>query len=48
MAPNQPNEDITVTLWGVVVALNCVCKNYASLLALRIVLGIFESCVSPR
>ncbi|PON30922.1 major facilitator superfamily transporter [Trichoderma gamsii] len=36
-----------VTLWGVVVALNCVCKNYASLLALRIVLGIFESCVSP-
>lgn len=37
-----------VILWGLCVALNCVCKDYVSLVTLRVLLGIFESCVSPR
>ncbi|KEF57192.1 uncharacterized protein A1O9_07382 [Exophiala aquamarina CBS 119918] len=36
-----------VVLWGICVTFNCVCKNYASLVALRVLLGVFESCVSP-
>ncbi|KAH8891611.1 MFS general substrate transporter [Thozetella sp. PMI_491] len=36
-----------VILWGICVTLNCVCKNYASLITLRVLLGVFESCVSP-
>jgi len=36
-----------VTLWGLVTALTCVCKNYGSLVATRILLGCFESAVAP-
>ena len=36
-----------VVLWGIIVTLNCVCKNYASLVALRVLLGCFESSVAP-
>ncbi|KIW91200.1 uncharacterized protein Z519_08095 [Cladophialophora bantiana CBS 173.52] len=37
-----------VILWGIVVSLNCVCHNFASIVALRVLLGMFESCVAPR
>ncbi|OAG42372.1 hypothetical protein AYO21_03248 [Fonsecaea monophora] len=33
-----------VILWGIVVSLNCVCHNFASIVALRVLLGVFESC----
>jgi sugar phosphate permease len=36
-----------VTLWGVVTALTCVCKNYGALVATRVLLGCFESAVAP-
>ncbi|KIW31642.1 hypothetical protein, variant [Cladophialophora immunda] len=36
-----------VILWGIVVSLNCVCHNFASIVALRVLLGVFESCVAP-
>ncbi|ORY01750.1 major facilitator superfamily transporter [Clohesyomyces aquaticus] len=36
-----------VILWGTVVACTAACNNYASLAALRLLLGIFESAVSP-
>ncbi|KIX95322.1 uncharacterized protein Z520_08839 [Fonsecaea multimorphosa CBS 102226] len=32
-----------VILWGIVVSLNCVCHNFASIVALRVLLGVFES-----
>ena len=35
-------------LWGFVLAMNCVCHNYASLVALRVLLGVFESVTAPR
>ncbi|KIX95093.1 uncharacterized protein Z520_09009 [Fonsecaea multimorphosa CBS 102226] len=38
---------VNVVLWGICLALNCVCKNYASLVTLRVLLGVFEACVSP-
>jgi MFS family permease len=36
-----------VILWGICVTLNCVVKNFASLLSLRILLGVFESVSAP-
>ena len=36
-----------VILWGTVLALNCAVKNFASLLTLRILLGVFESVSAP-
>lgn len=38
----------SVTLWGIVVTMNCVCHSYPPLVALRVLLGIFESCAAPR
>ena len=37
-----------VTIWGIVVTMNCVCKSFAPLVVLRVLLGVFESCVAPR
>jgi MFS family permease len=37
----------TVTIWGVVLTLNCICHNFASLVALRVLLGCFESVTAP-
>lgn len=34
-------------LWGLCVTLNCAVKNFASLLTLRILLGVFESVSAP-
>lgn len=36
-----------VILWGIVVTMNCVCHSYASVVALRVLLGIFEAAVAP-
>jgi hypothetical protein len=36
-----------VILWGICVAMNCVCKNFGSLITVRVLLGCFESAVAP-
>ncbi|KAI9747657.1 MAG: hypothetical protein M4579_007421 [Chaenotheca gracillima] len=36
-----------VILWGICVTMNCVCKNFASLVAVRVLLGCFEAAVAP-
>ena len=36
-----------VILWGVCVTVNCATKNFGSLLAVRVLLGVFESAVAP-
>ncbi|KAI0017556.1 allantoate permease [Xylariomycetidae sp. FL0641] len=36
-----------VTLWGLIVTLNSVAKNWAALATLRALLGIFEAAVAP-
>lgn len=33
--------------WGVVIACSAACKNFGSLMAVRFLLGVFESCVQP-
>ncbi|KAE8450991.1 hypothetical protein EG329_005431 [Mollisiaceae sp. DMI_Dod_QoI] len=37
-----------IVLWGICVVLNCVSTNYAALVALRVLLGCFESVLAPR
>lgn len=36
-----------VILWGVVISLTCIAKNWAALISLRVLLGVFESAVAP-
>ncbi|KAF4543793.1 Major facilitator superfamily [Lasiodiplodia theobromae] len=36
-----------VTLWGVAVAATAACKTYGTLVATRVLLGVFESAVAP-
>ncbi|KAK6410500.1 hypothetical protein LTR81_015282 [Elasticomyces elasticus] len=36
-----------VICFGVLMCLNCVCRSYAPLMALRILLGVFESVTAP-
>lgn len=36
-----------VVIWGIVLTMNCVCHNFASIVALRVLLGIFESVTAP-
>jgi len=36
-----------VMLWGAMVAVTCSCKSYRSLMAVRFLLGAFESAISP-
>ena len=38
---------MTVTCWGIVLTMNCVCHDFASLVALRVLLGCFESVTAP-
>jgi sugar phosphate permease len=38
---------LQVILWGICVTMTCACKNYASLVAVRVLLGCFESAVAP-
>lgn len=36
-----------VAIWGAVVAVTSACKSYGSLIATRVLLGVFESAVAP-
>lgn len=36
-----------VFCWGVVITCSAACKNFGSLMAVRFLLGVFESCVQP-
>ncbi|CAI7595718.1 unnamed protein product [Penicillium bialowiezense] len=38
---------VNVFIWGVVVTCSAACNNFASLMAVRFLLGFFESCVQP-
>ncbi|KAG0676090.1 thiamine pathway transporter thi73 [Kluyveromyces marxianus] len=33
-----------IIVWGIVLACHCACKSYASLMIVRVLLGMFESC----
>jgi MFS family permease len=38
---------VNVTCWGLVVACHAACKSYASLMVIRVLLGVFEASVAP-
>ncbi|KAJ6019348.1 hypothetical protein N7522_001415 [Penicillium canescens] len=38
---------INVTCWGILVACHAACQSYASLMIVRILLGVFEASVAP-
>jgi MFS family permease len=38
---------INVTCWGILVACHAGCRSYASLMVVRVLLGVFEACVAP-
>ncbi|KAL6355617.1 hypothetical protein LRP88_11220 [Fusarium phalaenopsidis] len=38
---------ILMLIWGIVLTLHAVASNYASLMVLRLLLGVFESAISP-
>lgn len=38
---------VNVFIWGVVVSCSAASTNFASLMAVRFLLGFFESCVQP-
>nr|XP_019012533.1 uncharacterized protein I206_02028 [Kwoniella pini CBS 10737]OCF51314.1 hypothetical protein I206_02028 [Kwoniella pini CBS 10737] len=38
---------ILVSIWGTIVCMHAVCKNFGSLMAVRFLLGLFESGVQP-
>ncbi|PYH49058.1 putative MFS transporter [Aspergillus saccharolyticus JOP 1030-1] len=45
--PTAKYLGLNVTLWGLLTTLNCVAKNFAGLVILRVLLGCFESAVAP-
>lgn len=45
--PTAKYLGLNVMLWGLIVALTSVCKNFGSLVTLRVLLGCFESAVAP-
>ncbi|KAK5118934.1 hypothetical protein LTR62_000145 [Meristemomyces frigidus] len=36
-----------ITCWGLTVTMHCVCKSFGSLIAVRLLLGMFEAAVAP-
>ena len=44
----KTNAAIVVICWGIVLTMNCICHDFASVMALRVLLGIFESATAPR
>ena len=38
---------INVIIWGIVLACHAGCNTYAALAVVRVLLGVFESCVAP-
>ncbi|EFQ34484.1 major facilitator superfamily transporter [Colletotrichum graminicola] len=47
MFPLAKYTSINVTLWGLVLACLAACKNYASLLVCRFLLGVLEAAIVP-
>ncbi|KAK5127272.1 hypothetical protein LTR08_004461 [Meristemomyces frigidus] len=45
--PPPESARVNIILWGVLVMLHAVCKNFAGFYALRFFLGMLEACVSP-
>ena len=45
--PTAKYLGLNVILWGVCVTVNSACKNFGSLIAVRVLLGVFESAVAP-
>ncbi|KAF2021719.1 MFS general substrate transporter [Aaosphaeria arxii CBS 175.79] len=45
--PVAKTLSVSVFIWGVVVACSTVSTNFAALMAVRFLLGFFESCVQP-
>lgn len=45
--PTAKYLGVMVFLWGAMVAVTSACKNYAALVATRVLLGVFESAVAP-
>jgi MFS family permease len=37
-----------VTIWGVIIAVTALGKNFSQLAGLRFLLGLFEACVNPN
>lgn len=38
---------VQIILWGITVTMHCVCKNFGGLIAVRVLLGVFEAAVAP-
>ena len=38
---------VNVVIWGVVLACHAACDTFAGLSIVRVLLGVFESCVAP-
>lgn len=45
--PTAKYLGLMVFFWGVIVAVTSACKNYGGLVAVRVLLGCFESAVAP-
>ena len=45
--PTAKYLGIQVICWGICVTMNSVCKNFISLVAVRVLLGVFEAAVAP-
>ncbi|KLT43231.1 MFS transporter [Cutaneotrichosporon oleaginosum] len=45
--PSAKFTAINIVIWGVAVACTALCKNYAGLLGLRFMLGVFEAVIYP-
>lgn len=45
--PTAKYLGVMVILWGVVVTATAACKSFGSLVATRVLLGVFESAVAP-
>lgn len=45
--PTAKYLGIQIILWGICVTMNCACKSFPALVAVRVLLGCFESAVAP-
>jgi sugar phosphate permease len=45
--PTAKYLGVNVILWGLIVACTCAAKSFAGLITLRVLLGVFESCIAP-
>ncbi|KAJ9156839.1 Major facilitator superfamily transporter [Coniochaeta hoffmannii] len=45
--PTAKYLGVQIILWGLCVTMNCACKSFPALVAVRVLLGCFESAVAP-